>query len=197
MIQTINMRLQKSKYVLFVLSIIFVQCELYAQTDKKVLVIEPNLMYAIPQFQYYNDSIENGSFKFNGNFEKNNLNVLGCFRDFEADDLWVAKDSNQIVRLVTYYHKGKKVFSKLFDKSGAITRFIKYDNESNDIVYEEWYEQGILTQFREKISEGFYRTLALDEKFRKKTLVDVGMDNKTIQIIHYKPNGEVLSIEKF
>ena len=152
-------------------------------------VVEINLSYAIPQFHYTNTSIEDGDFLATSYFNEEKFEIRSAFFNYLADDLWVAVNSNGIIRLMAYYNKGAIIFIKLFDDKERISRFIQYDGEH--IAYEEWYHEGNLTQFKRDAGE-YYRVIALRKNLSKRMLMDISKESKsTLRTVYYNEDGSV------
>lgn len=171
---------------------LFSQFDAYEKMDSVLIFI--SLSYPNPKFEYLNHNVNNGiliqkimieegwehSFSNSRVQNQNNnqidsISILASysnpieyviraeFKDSLAHGIWVAQDSNEVIRLTAHYSHGVVRKIKLFSPTGILMRLIDYEN--GEIVYQEWYNDGRLTQIEFKTQEGGYYISSFYENF--------------------------------
>jgi hypothetical protein len=155
-------------------------------------VIYLNLDYPNPKFTFHNSKISNGVFLCVVSEEEESYSVRTAFKNFQPDGIWIAEDTCGVIRLNALYDEGEIKKIKLYNEKGGLLRLLEYIN--GEIQYEEWYNDGKLTQKKQKTTEGFLLT-SFHDNYHKHMEFFLNSNNRTIKIVHYNEEGQVILID--
>lgn len=138
---------------ILILNLTLISDKTYSQNSiDTTFGVEINLHYQIPSFSYWNSQIKTGAFACQIDYNGQRFIVQGGFKDFKAEGLWAAIDSAGIPRLLSLFRSDTLVFKHLNDSLGRPAHHFTYQN--NNLLNEEWYNQGRLDQYNEYSSNG-------------------------------------------
>jgi hypothetical protein len=188
--------------------------------------VSMSLSYPNPKFEYLNYDVNNGiliqkikieegwehSFSNSRVQNQNNnqidsISILASysnpieyviraeFKDSLAHGIWVAQDSNEVTRLTAHYNQGVVRKIKLFSTTGILMRLIDYEN--GEIVYQEWYNDGRLTQIEFKTQEGGYYISSFYENFQLQMEVFKNYESIVKKIVHYDSDGQIIYVKDY
>ena len=146
----VHLKLITSFYILFITVNLLGQSNQIQ--DDSSLLLNINLHYQIPSFQYVNERIEHGNFTEQIEHKGQLFTIQGGFKDFRSDGLWVAFDSNQVPRLLALLRSDTLVFLHLNDSLGRPSHHFTFHGLEK--LNEAWYHDGQLTQYGEYSKDG-------------------------------------------